>query len=113
MDSLSSRPSSWPIRRQRQQMASAAAMQRCEDLFASINEHLSRIAGTPPGLDCMGMTDLHRRVARLETLYVCRTDPIVDEVVDGVKSSRNQIAGRRRVETLCRGYQRIRYGLVE
>ena len=78
------RPSSWPVRRQRQCIAAAQNMEKILARLDMIDEKLSVCYGhaqcLPPGLQ--EHAELVDRVQRLETLYVCSKNEEVDSVIE-------------------------------
>ena len=93
------RPSSWPIRRERQSIAAAHNMQQ---ILARLDQIDTKLASCrchnftrPPGLDERNYyADLDDRVRRLETLYVCSNNTEVDEVI-------HQMLRRKAVQSPC------------
>ena len=84
----SQRPSSWPVRRERQQLAAARCMDKIISRLDAIDDRLACIQSQsvklPPGLHQTYLADMKERIQRLETLYVCQTNTEVDDVIEAM-----------------------------
>ena len=87
------RPSSWPIRRERQRIAHTSLTAivaniegKIDKLTALVESLLTTTHSLPPGLHCTETELLQDRIERLETLFVCspQASPTVDDVLNRI-----------------------------
>ena len=102
------RPSSWPIRRERQQFAAAKCMQEIIARLDSIDERLSRFQEQPIhlplGLSNGNVFDMQERIQRLETLYVCKPNAEVDDVLQQMLQRKSM---QTQNESVCSTYGNV------
>ena len=89
------RPSTWPVRRERQMIATIANMNKFESWFQHITQELidikSRLPLEPPGLATQHPDNLEHRISRLETLWICKPNPEVDHVLEEMLHQRPMV----------------------
>ena len=101
MDAIAARPSSWPVRRERRNLAVQSHHQEVKQMFLTLQAqlqdvldqvavlHTSSTMQPPPGLICSQSILLDERVSRLETLFVCKPSIEVDEVLEELLSRKS------------------------